>query len=100
MNTTTVDFETGAKTYQINDLILHVESTRELAKMRDEVYKRNKNPFVEQFKPLFTEARNRYFCLNPLEFSHIKHLTNDQILDFCEYFVEYYNVWKNEQKFN
>lgn len=109
MNTTatTTDFETGAKTWEINELILFVETTRNLVIARDNIFADwfkygnfGTAPFYEKFNTLYLSAKNAYCKEFKNNCQHIKHLSNSQIIDFCQYFVDFYPVWKNELKFN
>jgi hypothetical protein len=96
-------FETGASTHAVNDLILFTDNTRELAELRDSIYKeyqsKNWQLFPHSILPLFTAAVRQYV----LEFKHdadsYKHISNmrpAEVDEFCVIYMEEFDNWKAE----
>jgi len=99
-------FETGATTHAVNDLILFTDNTKKLAELRDDIYKKHmrsqskdvKRQIKSKMVNLFAEDRSAYY----LEFknynnSHIKEMTQAEMIEFCELYANYFESWKKEQ---
>lgn len=100
-------FETGATSHAINDLVLFTDNTKELADIRDEIYLDiiNAGWFgtgkkFERFNPLLISAIRRYIAEFPewIDHRHITlgNLTIDQQNEFCQLYVNYFEIWKKE----
>lgn len=103
---THTNFETGASTHAVNDLILFTDNTPVLAKLRDAIY----NDITEagyfgtgakylRFMPLFEAARKHYIH----EFKnrgagHIIRMTYEEISEYCQLFINDLDNWKSENK--
>lgn len=73
-------FETGATTHAVNDLILLTDTTRELAELRDTIYKRMvyytggldlTTKFFSDWNKLHLEAKKEYKRIFPNEEDHM-----------------------------
>lgn len=101
MNNNTI-FETGATTHAVNDLILYTDNTRELAELRDHIYKgyldgTGDNPTVIAMSELYRAAKGAYIK----EFGrsnslHIVRLTTGEVTEYCNLYVKEFNNWKQE----
>lgn len=97
------NFETGASTAEVNDLILHAEKTKKVCDERDEIYKTHleklkANPKAKlsgvEFAGFYKLARIMYRTDFPENFQKMYDLSLGQKVDFCEYFAEGFEGWK------
>lgn len=99
----TPNFETGAKTWAVNDLILFTENTQDTYNLMLETFKTEgenciKNPY-EAFRKLFRYAQNKYISEFNTESSlHIINLTEEERKDFCQLYAKDFKRWKEENK--
>ncbi|AGO48789.1 hypothetical protein Phi46:3_gp045 [Cellulophaga phage phi46:3] len=93
-------YETGATSHAVNDLILYTDNTRELAALRDSIYRDilktgwfGTGPKWKRFSQLERVARKHYintlksFNINPTEQK-----------EFCQLYVNDFENWKSENK--
>jgi hypothetical protein len=104
MTTNTNNYETGATTHAVNDLILFTDNTKVLAELRDSLYQDwatygnfGTGLLRLRFMPLFESARKHYIQ----EFSksgagHIVNMTNNQISEYCQLYVNDFTNWKQD----
>jgi hypothetical protein len=97
------NFETGAKTHAVNDLILFTDTTEKLCLIRDSIFKDwfdhgtyNENPPKYRFSVLFQAAKAQYIKEFPTSSSHIKNMTQNEIADFYGLYELDYEEWKEE----
>jgi hypothetical protein len=87
-------FETGAQTFNVNGLILYVESSRELAELRDKIWQQSggdKSPLIEFCKKCVSAYNRQNVSDEPIQ------LSVGEISDFVRLYAEdYYEAWKYE----
>lgn len=89
------DFETGALTSEINDLVLYTDTTKVLAEFRDYLFKITSvrgQQLPSSFMSLFKRARNRYIN----EFDDTEVLSISQAQDYCNVYFARFLSWKKE----
>lgn len=119
-------YETGATSHAVNDLILFTDNTRELAELRDEIYRRTITPisqydqiylaatgkadsyaasltesFVMAFYNLLKKAVAAYkheFRHDPESYAHITRLTGEQQYEYCRLYAEDFDNWRREHE--
>lgn len=91
------DFETGAISSEIDNLILYVDTTRQLAEKRDEIYmKKVENPDYSVFDDF------KYFLISTvlptykIEHKEDHNLSEQQIEDFALLYSKDFKNWKQE----
>jgi hypothetical protein len=100
--TTQTQYETGATSPAVNNLVLFTDNTRELAALRDDIYKACADGTISPYNchwqfyyDLFSLAVKRYKAETK---SHIK-LNDKQRSEFSKlYFIEL-DAWKKENGF-
>jgi len=101
-------FETGATDHAVNDLILVADNTRELAALRDDIYKsylkdegyqRSRHNLQERFVKLWAEAATNYKrnFPNTGDHGHITNMTEDQRKEFCKMYADGLDNWIFDQ---
>lgn len=97
------NFETGAKTHAVNDLILFTDTTEKLCLLRDKIFKDwfdngsfGTQPYYSRFEYLFNLAVKEYIREFPTSHSHITGMTKDEIRDYCNLYVADYLDWKED----
>src|SRR5687767_8928854 len=97
-----IEFETGATSSAINELILFTDNTRSLAKKRDVIYSMYESAYRAgykgnvswiEFHPLFMEAVKQY-CKEFEKCSHVKSITDNQMEEYCILYTKGYENWK------
>lgn len=99
-------FETGATSHAVNDLILFTDNTRELAELRDDIYKMMwqfdlmgdvKTWNNERFQKLLNKARaaysNEFGGDNSL---HIINMTDAEKIEYRQLYMNDFENWKSE----
>lgn len=108
----TTTYETGATSPAVNDLILFADNTRELAKLRDEIYMQDVKPSDNDIivKGILQVRFNRLFYETIMaykkEFPNDYYLTRGEIGDnvityaeqeeFCKLYADDFDNWKRE----
>jgi hypothetical protein len=97
-------YETGATSHAVNDLILFTDNTRELAELRDNIYKEWADgvPFIpsitdktkSRFDKLFYAAADRYRKEFPTSHNHIITMTISEMEEFTILFAAEFTTWK------
>jgi hypothetical protein len=85
------EFETGATSHAVNDLILYTDNTRQLAEYRDKIYKMYKpGEDSSVFAPLLFAAIQLYKKEFPVpeDHEHISNLTLSQKEEYCMLYVK------------
>jgi hypothetical protein len=97
MNNTT-QFETGATSHAVNELILYTDQTKELAELRDALYKSyDKRKSVRHFDKLYLAARNKYIKeFGNANSLHLLTISGPQIDEYCQLYVDDFENWKSE----
>ena len=96
------NFETGANSNEINDLILFSDNTERLATLRDNIYKKgaqNNNLKFSDFTPLLKLAIIMYrneFIKDLESYKAIENLNKEKRLDFCNLYLLEFNNWKKD----
>jgi hypothetical protein len=100
-------FETGATSHAVNDLVLFVDNTRELALVRDWVYREAiKYPhtagetlskgFEFNLLPKAIEQYMNEFAHDKSSYQHIVNMTESEKKEFCQLFAIEFKNWKKE----
>jgi hypothetical protein len=93
MKTQITQYETGATSHAVNDLILYTENTRVLAEMRDRIYKQwaegETVPHSLHFLDLLKTASFKYR-------RELGNLTNEQRLEYMDIYANGFEDWKTE----
>lgn len=110
MNTPKVIYETGATSHAVNDLILFTDNTRELAELRDYIYKEfvnDKRPFIKD-EPLYLEIAHKvllellpeaikaYKRESPKSHKHITNMDTAEHIEYCDLYAMDFENWKLE----
>jgi hypothetical protein len=114
---TTTKYETGATSHAVNDLILFTDNTRELAHLRDQIYKRALTPgdivfatfkvngtnsglhsLANAFSGLLRAAIKQYKKELPSSSDHLSEIKHwdEQGQEFCQLYANDFNTWKAE----
>lgn len=101
-----ITYETGATSHAVNDLILFTDNTRELAELRDNLYKDwvetgnfGTSHLYERFISLFNaacEAYNKEFKYDPDSCHAINLLDHSDCIEYCQLYVKDFENWKSE----
>lgn len=96
--TTTIKFETGASTHAVNDLILFTDNTRELAELRDEIYRTVPHIVLEEsLEQLLNAAKRAYYKTFPEHsITHISNMGKMQNTEYCKLYFNDIDNWKLE----
>lgn len=102
----TIKYETGATSHAVNDLILFTDNTRELAEFRDSIYSKmaqfdlwDKTSDWDsiQFIKLIVKAKAAYYNeFTRAESKHISGMTNTEVREYCQLYLDDYPTWKKE----
>lgn len=98
-------FETGASTQAVNDLIIYTSNTKELAELRDNIYKKccekgftledNTEEIEESFQELFKEVQTKYINKYGRENSqHVYDIGKKQWQEYLFFYVDKFDKWK------
>lgn len=111
-------YETGATSHAVNDLILFSDNTRELAELRDNIYKRAITPgdivyakyktlgknygfasLCAAFSQLLRETKKAYIKQFPETSDHVAGIEqwDEMGIEFCELYANDFENWKGEQ---
>lgn len=106
MNTDKVIFETGATSHAVNDLILFTDNTKELAELRDSIYKEwaNNTKFIpsatdktkSRFDSLFFAAAEAYRKEFPASHNHIITMDLSEMEQYTILYAYDFDNWKSE----
>lgn len=106
----TQKFETGATSHAINDLILFADNTRELAELRDSLYKKavDNASLVSELPTMFVDLYHKTLKAYRTEFkaaiqedsaSPYDSLTKGQADEFCRLYADEFITWQKEHGF-
>lgn len=102
MTTDKITYETGATSHAVNDLILFTDNTRELAELRDSIYRAcidfRLTCDLDRFLKLLKAAKNAYIKTfpNTEDHAHICGFSQNQIIEYCGLYVADFENWKQE----
>jgi hypothetical protein len=100
METTATQFETGASTHTVNDLILFIENDREAWDMIENLYKGLRSGYIREVNSGMPFAVGfgigRYIQTFPTSSDHVRSMTTEERAELIAYFVGYYKQWKEE----
>ena len=99
-------FETGATSHAVNDLILFTDNTRELAELRDSIYKEwadgapftpsQKDKSKSRFDRLFYASAERYRKQFPTSHNHIITMDLSEMEQYTLLYAYDFDNWKSE----
>lgn len=100
VNAAPVIFETGATSHAVNDLILFTDNTRELAELRDKIYKeladKKSHPTQHNFGVLYNTAAGKYLEEIKEDNEHIMYMHKSEALEYRQLYANEFNIWKAE----
>lgn len=104
MTTNKVIYETGATNEAVNDLILFTDNTRELAELRDKIYKewadKDNHPIQQNFNTLYNTAAGKYLEEIKEDNEHIKLMHKSEALEYRQIYAARFDNWKLEHGYN
>jgi len=93
-------FETGATSHAVNDLILFTDNTRELAELRNNIYKewadKNSHPIQQNFNTLYNIAAGKYLEEIKTDNEHIMYMHKDEAKEYRQIYAARFENWKKE----
>ncbi len=100
MTTNKIQYETGATSHAVNDLILFTDNTRDLAEERDSIFQYHVDKgytiFPHSMLPLFTKAARYYAKEFKNSHDHIKNMHPLDIEEYCTLYAVDFPTWKKE----
>lgn len=90
------DFETGATSSAVNELILYTDNTRELAETRDKIYEVMITCPDVSFRPLWWKSCTFY----KKELRKSIFMDTGQINEYCQIYANRFAEWKKEKERN
>jgi hypothetical protein len=105
MKTTTPQFETGASTHTVNDLILWIENDRESYSFIEKVYQDNQTHqiiggvTVRDFRRPVLEGKACYVRNFRTSSEHVRNISTEELTELMRYFFDAYSDWSNENSY-
>ncbi len=105
MKTTAEQFETGASTHTVNDLILWIENDRESYSFIEKVFQGNQRHqvigglTVQHLRRPVMIGITAYRTKFPKDSQHVENMTIDEVNELMKYFFDAYSDWSNENSY-
>ena len=104
MKNTPAQFETGASTHTVNDLILWIENDRESFSFIEKVYQDHQRHIISdlylgRFRSAINKSIQLYVAQFPTSSSHVDNISLNEIAELIQYFKNQYSDWSNENSY-